>query len=150
MLRGSPLIVLFKPPHHFQDTHIPHNSPTSRNSRTSIFLARSFLSLKINRHCSIKLPSTQNPSCSHGVFRQNQLRLQHVCTRTDRGTPDASGHSNFRQTSGTKCFVARYWVRKPSSLGYFVQTVSILEVSGLEIGRTRVRLCSFPLWVGIG
>ena len=38
---------------------------------------------------------SQNPSCSQGVFRQNQLQLRHVCTWTDRGTLDASGHSNF-------------------------------------------------------
>ena len=59
MLRGSPLIVLFKLPHNFLDTSLPHNSPSSRNSHNPhapFSLQKSTALVRTNRLQSETLP----------------------------------------------------------------------------------------------
>jgi len=68
----------------------------------------------------------------HMAFRQNQLQLRYVYTRTDGGTPDASGHSNFRRPPVRSASLPGTGFKNPPPLAILFKPFQFLKCLGLK------------------
>ena len=104
---------------HTIDYPLSSRCPTFKTLLSLIILPRPETAAPLFSRTLLSLSKNQPPLFEQTAFNpkpylftwrfwQIELRLRHVCSRKDWGTPDASGHCKFRRNSGAQCIVARY------------------------------------------